>query len=75
VWVVTLPLTLVFAALSGMAGEGGYNLQACILIGSAFTYPVSIVLAFSFSRRVPRLVFLPCLNIILWLVAGSAPPH
>jgi hypothetical protein len=75
VWLLTLPVTIVFAALSGMASEGGYNWRVYIFMGAAFTYPVSIILAFIFRRRVPLLVFLPCLNIIVWFVTGSAAPH
>lgn len=54
-----------------MATEGGERLSVYIFMGAAFTYPISIVMAFVFRRKLPLLVFLPCLNIAVWLISGS----
>src|ERR1700731_195205 len=67
-WIATLPVTLVLAGLSGMAiihHEGDWLVYA--FIWSAYTYPISVLVAFLFRRKRPGLVFLPCLNIALFL--------
>jgi hypothetical protein len=71
VWILTLPLTILFAAISAMASEAGYRRSVYIFIGAAWTYPLSIVVAFFLRRKLPPLVFLPCLNVIVWFWAGS----
>ena len=71
-WLITLPFTLLLAGLSGMAiihHEGDWLAYA--FIGSAQTYPISVLVAFLFRRKQPELVFLPCLNIALYFVFGS----
>lgn len=70
-WIVTLPVTLLFAALSAMASEAGYSWHMYLFMWSAFTYPLSVIAAFWFRRERPRLVLLPCVNIALWLFSGS----
>jgi len=70
VWLLTLPVTILFAAISAMASEAGYSWPVYIFIGAAWTYPLSIVVAFILRRKLPPLVFLPCLNIIVWLWSG-----
>ena len=68
-WLITLPFTLLVAGLSGMAiihHEGDWLTYAAI--GSAQTYPISVLVAFLFRRKRPKLVFLPCLNIGLFLL-------
>lgn len=40
-------------------------------IGSNYTYPISVLVAFLFRRKRPELVFLPCLNIALFFVFGA----
>ena len=75
VWILTSPVTFLFASLSGMASEAGPSASAYVLIAAAYTYPLSIVAAFFLRRKVPALVFLPCLNVIVWFWTGSITPH
>ena len=74
-WIVTLPVTLPFAAFSGMAADAGDHLWVDVFIWSALTYPLSIVVAFLFRRKRPMLVLLPCANIAVWVFAGSFGGH
>jgi hypothetical protein len=74
-WVITLPITLLFATMSGMAADAGDHWWVDVFIWSAFTYPLSIIAAFLFRRKRPMLVLLPCVNIALWLFAGSFGRH
>ena len=74
-WIVTLPVGLVFMLVSGMAFDAGDHWDVDVFVGAAYTYPISIVLAFLFRRKRPMLVFLPWVNIALWLVSGSFSRH
>ena len=74
-WTVTLPVTLVFAMLSGMAADAGNHWWVDLFIWSAVTYPLSIIVAFLFRRKRPILALLPCINIALWFFAGSFGGH
>lgn len=69
---ITLPVAILFVGLSGMATEGGEKLSAYIFMGAAFTYPISILIAFLCRNKLPALVFLPCLNVAVWLISGSS---
>jgi hypothetical protein len=71
VWMVTLPMTLPFIAFSGMAADAGDHWFVYVFIWSAITYPLTVLAAFVFRRKYPRLVFLPCINITLYFFAGS----
>lgn len=75
VWILTSPVTFLFASLSGMASEAGLSASVYVLMWAAYTYPLSIVAAFFLRRKLPALVFLPCLNVIVWLWTGSIVPH
>ena len=71
-WLITLPFTLLAAGLSGMViinSEGDWHPYA--FIGSAYTYPISVLVAYLFRRKRPELVFLPCLNIVLCFFFGA----
>ena len=70
-WIITLPVTLPLAAMSGMAAIDGEHWYVYVFILAGFTYPVSVGFAFLFRRRRPEVVFLPCLNVVLWILAGS----
>jgi hypothetical protein len=74
-WTTTLPITLLFAALSGMAADAGDHWWVDVFIWSAFTYPLSIIAGFLFRRKRPVLVLLPCVNIALWLFADAFSGH
>jgi len=39
--------------------DDGYHPSVYIFMGAAFTYPISIVVAFIFRRKFPALVLLP----------------
>ncbi len=73
-WIVTLPVTLLLAALSAMASEAGYSWHTYLFMWSAFTYPLSVIAAFWFRRKRPILTLLPFVNIALWLFSGSGFP-
>ena len=68
VWLIIWCLLLVpwglFAALSGMAFDGGYTFSAYLFAWSVWTYPVSLTIAFIFRRKYPALVFLPTIHIV-----------
>lgn len=74
VWILTAPVMFLFAAMSGMASESGDSRSVCFIV-AAWTYPLSIVTAFFLRRKLPALVFLPCLNVIAWFWTGSIIPH
>jgi hypothetical protein len=71
-WLITLPFTLLVAGLSGMViihSEGDWFTYA--FIGSNYTYPISVLVAFLSRRKRPELVFLPCVNIALFFIFGA----
>lgn len=72
VWVVLLLPWLLFAALSLMAFDAGPSLAVYIFVVSIWTYPVSVGIVWWFRDREPRIAFLPCLNIAVWLISGIA---
>jgi len=70
-WVFTLPFTLLMAGLSGMAIiHHEHDWLTYAFIGSADTYPLSVLAAFLFRRKLPKLVFLPFVNIALYFFFG-----
>lgn len=64
IWCLLLVPWGVFAALSGMAFDGGYTFSAYLFVWSVETYPLSLVIAFIFRRKCPALVFLPFIHLI-----------
>jgi len=53
---------------SGMAFDGGYTLAAYVFVWSVLTYPVAVLIAAIFRRKVQWLVLLPCINIVAALL-------
>ncbi|MGH9490279.1 MAG: hypothetical protein ACRD17_07175 [Terriglobales bacterium] len=62
IWCVLLIPWALFAALSGMAFDGGDTFSAYFFVWSVWTYPVSLLIAFLFRRKCPALVFLPMIH-------------
>ena len=70
IWAVLLVPWLPFAALSGMAFDGGPTLAAYLFVWGLLTYPVSLLIAWLLRKKAPFLVFLPCVNVILFCLSG-----
>jgi hypothetical protein len=54
---------------SSMAFEDGHTIGAYVFVWSVLTYPISVLIAAIFRRKVQWLVFLPCANIVAALLA------
>ena len=67
-WLVLFVPWLPFAALSGMAFDGGYTPQAYTFIWSIWTYPVLVAIAAIFRNRIPALALLPLLNVTAFIL-------
>jgi hypothetical protein len=70
IWAVLLIPWLPFAALSGLAFDGGPTLAAYVIVWALLTYPVSLLIAWLLRKKAPFLVFLPCVNVILFCLSG-----
>jgi len=71
VWGVLLTPWAPFAMLSGMAFDGGHTIHAYVFVWSLLTYPVALLIAAIFRRKMALLVLLPCLNIFAFLISGA----
>jgi hypothetical protein len=71
-WVFLLIPWFPFAALAGMAFDGGRTLNAYIFVWSLWTYPVALVISVILKRWVPNMILLPFLNIMGFLISGSS---
>ena len=69
-WVVLLVPWFIIGPLSAMAFDSGPSVHAYVFAISALTYPISVIVATIFRRNVPWMVFLPCLNLGGFFVAG-----
>jgi hypothetical protein len=71
-WCVLLvPWTFIATFAGFVFATARSNIQivvSVLLVGSVWTYPLGIMLAFYFRRRYPRLVWLPTLNVAPLLV-------
>jgi hypothetical protein len=74
-WIATLPITLLFVLVSGLAADAGDHWWVDVFVTAAWTYPLSVIAAFCFRRKRPMLVLLPCVNIALVLFTGSFGGH
>lgn len=72
-WFILLVPWLPFAALAGMAFDGGAKWYAYLFVWSIWTYPITVGIAFGFRRKKPRLSLLPLANILGFLISGSQP--
>jgi hypothetical protein len=70
-WFVLLIPWLPFAALAGMASDGGVPLTAYVFVGAIWSYPISLWIAFVARRKMPVLVLLPLLNVAAFCLVGS----
>jgi hypothetical protein len=69
-WVVLLAPWLPLTLMSGMAFDAGYTVHAYVFIWSLLTYPITVLIAAAFRKKVQTLVLLPCLNVAAFLIAG-----
>jgi hypothetical protein len=72
-WFVLLIPWFPFAALAGLAFDGGPTWSAYMFVWAIWTYPITLATAFSFRRKIPFLVFLPMLNVIGFAIGGTQP--
>jgi len=70
IWSVLLIPWLPFALLSGMAFDAGRTTAAYVFVWSAWTYPISVAIAFALRRKIPAFVLLPLLNVFGFLLSG-----
>lgn len=77
VWCVLLAPWVPMAPWAGMACDAGPTLEANTFVWSAWTYPVSVIIALIFSRKIPFLSLLPFLNVMGTVLSGlqHGPPH
>jgi len=69
VWVLLMVPWFFIAPLLGMAFDGGSTLEAYILVSSVWSYPLCVLIAFLLARRLPKTVFLPFLNLAVFVVS------
>ncbi|MFZ1146701.1 MAG: hypothetical protein WAN37_17725 [Bryobacteraceae bacterium] len=70
IWLVLLIPWLPFAALCGMAFDGGATWEAYTFVWSIWLYPVTLYIGFAFRQKIPLLILLPVLNVIGFFVGG-----
>ena len=65
-WIILLLPWLLFAPLFGMAFESGEApTSTYVFVGAIWTYPVAVALAAIFRSKMPKIAFLPFLNVLL----------
>lgn len=68
VWWISLLLWLPVAGISGMAFDGGYTAEAYVFFWSVITYPISVILATIFWKRLPPSALTPFLHLLgVWI--------
>jgi hypothetical protein len=70
-WIMLLLPWFWLAGLSGLAFDAGKTLEAYVVVGSVWTYPVSVLIAAILSRKQAWLVFLPILNFLTLLLSSA----
>ena len=70
VWIALLLPWLVLAPLAAMAFDFGAKFAVYVFIGSIWTYPVSVGVAWKLQQFNPLIALLPCINIVVSLVSG-----
>jgi len=73
-WCLLLIPWLPFAAVAGMAFDGGDRWQAYVLVWSVWLYPVTLFIAFVSRQKIPSLVLLPIVNVIAFWISGFSKP-
>jgi len=58
-----------FALLSGLAFDAGPRFSAYFFVGSVYTYPILLGIAFFYRRRRPGLLWLPTVTFFLVLLS------
>jgi hypothetical protein len=69
-WLVLLLPWLVFAGLAGMAFDAGSRVPVYVIVGSIWTYPISVALVWMYRDDIPVIAFLPCVNFAICAIAG-----
>jgi hypothetical protein len=70
-WVVLLVPWFIIGPLSAMAFDSGPSVPAYVFAISALTYPISVIVVAIFRGSAPWIVFLPCLNLGGFFIAGK----
>ena len=70
IWIILLVPWLPFAALAGMAFDGGPKWSAYVFVWSIWTYPLTVGIGYIFRRRKPMLSYLPLVNAAGFLISG-----
>ena len=69
-WLFLLLPWLWLCPASGMAFDPGPSVEAYILMISICTYPIPVVVAAIYRKKVPAIVFLPLLNVAVLTACG-----
>ena len=64
IWCILLVPWFPVAMLAGLAFDGGRTWHAYVFVWSVWVYPVTLLIAFIFRRRVPSLSLLPILSVL-----------
>ena len=72
-WLLLFLLWIPIAPLGAMAFDGGYTIEAYVFVWSLWTYPLCLLVAVHYERKMPGLMYLPFLNVFGTLIAGSFP--
>ena len=70
IWIILLVPWLPFAALAGMAFDGGPKWSAYVFVWSIWTYPLTVGIGYIFRRIKPMLSYLPLVNAAGFLISG-----
>ncbi len=71
-WVFMLIPWFPFAAMAGLAFDGGSTFAAYLFVWSVWTYPVVLIIAMILKRWIPNAMFLPFLNVVGFVLSGSS---
>ena len=63
---------LVLAPMSGMMFDAGPKFAVYVFVGSIWTYPVSVGIAWKSRDMTPMIALLPCVNIAVSFISGCA---
>jgi hypothetical protein len=69
-WVVLLLPWIVLAPMAGMAFDAGPKFWVYVLVGSIWTYPISVGLVWMLRDDRPLISVLPLMNIALAFFSG-----
>jgi hypothetical protein len=70
-WLLLLFIWPIFAGLSGMVVDAGYNWHVFIFLISIWTYPAVLALAYVLRKTSRVFILLPLINLLAYVVSGS----